>query len=302
MQNAKCKMQNAKRERRLCFSILHFAFCILHCSVVLLFACHKEPATQHDALGRPVSIPTKVRRIVTLTPNVTEILYAIGAGDRIVATDDFSNYPAAAKKLPKVGGLQPNVEKIVSLRPDLVIASTEGNQPNLAQALAAADVPLYVVRTDRLADIAATMRTLGSLLGAKNVDAVASQLERNVAAQRRSRPQHARLLFAVWTDPLYVAGHGTFTDDLFELTGADNAVTASGWPQYSLETLVATPPDIILYPRGAVTPQAMEALLAKAPGIHPRIIPVNEDVFQRPGPRMVEAARTLNEILDHPPS
>jgi iron complex transport system substrate-binding protein len=106
------------------------------------------------------------------------------------------------------------------------------------------------------------------------------------------------VLFAVWTDPLYVAGRNTFTDDLFALTGARNAVTVTGWPQYSLESLVADPPDIILYPRGAVPPQQVDALLARTPGVRPRVVSVNEDIFQRPGPRMAEAAAALNAILD----
>src|SRR5215213_7239896 len=105
------------------------------------------------ACARERSAPAQPTRVVTLSPNLTEILYAIGAGQTIVGTDDFSNYPPAAKRLPKVGGMQPDIEKIVALGPDLVLASTEGNHPNLAPALAAANVPLFVVRTDRIAEI-----------------------------------------------------------------------------------------------------------------------------------------------------
>jgi len=104
----------------------------------------------------------------------------------------------------------------------------------------------------------------------------------------------------VWTDPLYVAGRSTFTDDLFALTGAHNAVEITGWPQYSLESLVAKPPDILLYPRGAVTPQQVDALMKRVPGLRVRVVSVNEDIFQRPGPRMAEAAAALNAILDGP--
>ena len=107
-------------------------------------------------------------------------------------------------------------------------------------------------------------------------------------------------MFAVWTDPLYVAGRATFTDDLLLLAGARNAVTVNGWPQYSLESFVQSPPDILLYPRGAVTQEQVDALLARAQGVHTRVVPVNEDIFQRPGPRMADAARVLNAILDEP--
>jgi ABC-type Fe3+-hydroxamate transport system substrate-binding protein len=270
-------------------------------SAAVLFCAQPEqrtPATTTDDLARPVVVPREIRRAVTLSPNLTEMIFALGAGDRIVGADDFSNYPAPAKKLPKVGGMQPNIEKIVALKPDVVFASTEGNHPNLAPALAAANIPLFVVRTDRLAEIPVAMRRLASLLHTSE-DAV-GELERAVAAQKRTRATSPRLLFAVWTDPLYVAGRNTFTDDLYALTGARNAVEVTGWPQYSLESFVAAPPDILLYPRGAVTPQQVDALMKRVPGLRTRVIAVNEDIFQRPGPRMAEAAQALNAILDAP--
>lgn len=232
--------------------------------------------------------------MITLAPNLTEMLFATGSGASIVGTDDFSNYPPAAARLPKVGGMQPDVEKIVSLKPDLVIASTEGNHPNLAPALEAVKIPLQVIKTDRLTDVPSAMRTLGG----PNAESAAASLERDLAAQKRTRDKPLRVLFAVWTDPLYVAGRETFTDDLFALTGAQNAVEVTGWPQYSLESLAAEPPDLILYPRGSVTPEQVNALLARAPRIKPRVEAVDQDIFQRPGPRMAEAARALNAILD----
>ena len=266
---------------------------------LLFVACQdRSPATTSDDLARPVAVPREIRRIVTLAPNLTEMIFALGEGERIVGADDFSNYPEAAKKVAKVGGMQPNIEKIVALKPDIVFASTEGNHPNLAPALAAANIPLFVIRTDRLHEIPIAMSRLGKLLDAPRTDDAVRELERAVAAQKRTRANAPRVLFAVWTDPLYVAGRSTFTDDLFALTGARNAVEITGWPQYSLESFVALPPDILLYPRGAVTPQQVDALLKRVPGLHVRVVSVNEDIFQRPGPRMAEAAAALNAILD----
>ena len=242
--------------------------------------------------------PVRATRVVALAPNLTEMLFAIGAGHTVIGTDDFSNYPVAAKRLPKVGGMQPDIEKIVALKPDLVIASTEGNHPNLGPALRAVRIPLFVVKTDRLAEIGEAMRVLGAKTAAPGtVDAVGA-LERGIASQKRSRARRPRVLFAVWTDPLYVAGRHTFTDDLFALAGAENAVQVNGWPQYSLESLVVRPPDLLLYPKGSVTPEQVEALLAKAPGVRPRVVAVDQDIFQRPGPRVVDAAKMLNAILD----
>jgi iron complex transport system substrate-binding protein len=226
------------------------------------------------------------------------MLFAIGAGNRVVGVDDFSNFPPDAKRIPKVGGMQPNVEKIAVLKPDLVVASTEGNHPNLAPALAAASIPLYVVRTDRLDQIAPAMERLGALLDAPRTKDAVRELRTAIDAQRRTRSKRLRILFMIWTDPLYVAGRNTFADDLFQLTGAQNAVQVNGWPQYSLESLVASPPDLILYPRGAVTPQQVEALMKRVPSLRAEVVSVNEDIFQRPGPRVADAARALNAILD----
>lgn len=266
---------------------------------LLILSCGGAPEapTTKDDLGRDVALPREVRRVVTLSPNLTEMAYAVGAGDRLVGADDFSNFPSDTGKLPKVGGMQPNLEKIVALKPDLVLASTEGNHPNLAPALAAAQIPLFVVRTDRLAQISPAMRRVGEMLNAPRTEEAVRELEAAVDLQRRTRTSKTRVLFAVWTDPLYVAGQETFTDDLFALTGAGNAVPVKGWPQYSLESFIAAPPDLLLYPRGAVTQQQVDALLAKA-GLQMRVIAVNEDIFQRPGPRMALAAGALNAILD----
>ena len=251
-----------------------------------------------DGLGRSVVLPPRVERVVTLAPNLTEIVFATGAGGKIVGTDDYSNFPDAARGLTKVGGMQPNVEKIAALAPDLVLASSEGNHPSLAPALAAARIPLYVVRTDRLSEVAPALALVGDILDAPNTKEAVRALERDIEAQRRMRARKLRVMFAVWVDPLYVGGQQTFTDDLLKLAGAENAVRVTGWPQYSLETLLASPPDLILYPRGAVTPQQIEALQKRVPELRAPIVPVDEDIFQRPGPRMAQAAKALNAILD----
>lgn len=266
---------------------------------VLLLGCTKERvATVQDDLGRAVAIPSRIGRVVTLAPNLTEIVYAIGAGETLVAADDASNFPPEARALPKVGAMQPNVEKIVAHRPHLVLASSEGNHPNLAPALEAAGIPLFVVKTDRIAEIPRAMRQLGRLLHVDGAEQAAARLEASLAAQRRVRAQAPRVLFAIWTDPLYVAGRETFTDDLLRFAGAENAVRVRGWPQYSLESLLASPPDLVLYPRGAVAPAQMEALRARVPELDAKIVAVDEDIFQRPGPRVSEAAARLNGILD----
>ena len=244
------------------------------------------------ACAAPEPSPQVPHRIVSLAPNVTEIVFALGAGNRVVGTDDFSD-----ANVPKVGGVQPDIEKIVALKPDLVIANAAGFHPNTARALAAVHVPLLVVRNERLADIAASMRRIAGALGVPS-DAAVAALDQSLAAQRRTRMPSPRVMLAVWTDPLYVGGRQTFSDDLFVLTGATNAVTVEGWPQYSLESFAAAPPDILLLPNKSVAPAQAQGLLARAHTPKVEVVFVDENVFTRPGPRVGEAARRLNAILD----
>jgi ABC-type hemin transport system substrate-binding protein len=275
-------------------AVLFLTFLTLSCSF------ERSSAGTVDDVGRTVAVAQPVSRVVTLAPNLTEIVYAAGGGSSLVATDDNSDFPEPARRLPKVGGMQPNVEKIAALKPDLVLASTEGNQPSLAPALAAVSIPLFVLKTDRMNEIAPAIERVGSLLGTSSSQDAASAVRKGIEAQRRTRAKSPRILFAVWADPLYVAGKATFIDDVLSLTGATNAVQVSGWPQYPLESLIAAPPDLILYPAKAVTRDALERLFRARPALLGTIelVPVDDNLFTRPGPRVSEAARVLNQVID----
>jgi iron complex transport system substrate-binding protein len=263
---------------------------ILSFLLLLLFACKEETPP----------LPKGSERVVSLAPNITEMIFSVGARNRLVGTDNFSDYPPLAKALPKVGGAQPNVEKIIALQPDLVLASTSSVPPGLESSLRAADIPLVWIRTDRLADVPGALALVGAHLGVLDVPVYVARMQDGIRKEKRTRPHPPRVMFVVWTNPLYVAGRETFVGDLLELTGATNAVTTAGWPQYSLESLVQNPPDIILYPDVSVKRRAMSELLDSIPSVrdHVRVMPVEENVFVRPGPRVVEAAQQLNAILD----
>ncbi|MEO8036161.1 MAG: helical backbone metal receptor, partial [Acidobacteriota bacterium] len=219
-----------------------------------------------------------------------------GSGGLVVGTDDFSNAQPAAARLPKVGRMQPDLEKIAALHPDLVAGITAGAHPNLRPALAALHIPLELIRSDRLGDVAAGMELLGRRLDSPHRADAVRRLQTSLEAQRRKRTNAPRVLFAVWTDPLYVAGRETLVDDLLRLTGATNVVGASGWTQASLETVLAKPPDLVLFVDRSVTMQQVDALLAR--GVRGEAVSVDEDLFTRAGPRIPLAATKLNSILD----
>lgn len=248
------------------------------------------------ACAKPAPQVREVHRVVSLAPNVTEMLYAIGCGAKVAGTDNFSDTPAQAKGLPKVGGVEPDLEKIVALRPDVVIASASNAHPSLKSALSNAHLPLAVIKTDRLSDVATAMTTIGRATGCDPMPATQA-FNRALENNRRHRADAPRILFVVYTDPLYIAGRETFIDDLFELTGAKNAADVKGWPQVSLEALVAHPPDILLYPDHSVTREAIAALLGRA-HLPVEAIAVDENLFTRPGPRLAQAAAELDRICD----
>jgi len=259
-------------------------------AALLAFSCER---------AAPPPPRAAAKRIVSLAPSVTEIVYALGAGDMLVATDDFSDFPEAAKRLPKVGGVQPNLEQIVALKPNLVLSTVIGSSPNLAKALNAVRIPLVSVRHDRVSDIRVAIARIGAAIEAKDAASVAADVERRLEAQKRTRTKKPRVLVAVWTDPLFVGGRDTFANDLFELTGAENAVPPSvtGWPQYSLESFVANPPDILIYPDHSVTRAQIDKLIARTSAKF-EAVPIDENRFTRLGPRTPEAAALLNEIFD----
>jgi iron complex transport system substrate-binding protein len=207
----------------------------------------------------------------------------------------------------KVGGALPSIERIAALRPDLVIGSTTGSHPALAGALQGLDLPLFLVRTDRVADVPRVMKLLGELLELDGADAAAARFEAELAAQRRVRSPVPGVLYMVWPDPLYVAGQGTHADDIVRLAGGRTPLPAriEGWPQLSLEPLVASSPDVILHPGNAVSSEHLARLFARDPRWRSvdavaagRVFPVDEDLFSRQGPRLPLAAAELNAILD----
>lgn len=259
---------------------------------LLAASCGRAPR-EVAAPPRPAAAP---KRVVTLAPAVTEMLFAMGCGDRIAGTDEYSDYPPAAAALPKVGKMEPDLERIAALRPDLVIGIVAGSHPKLRPALDALHIPLTIVSLERLGEVDAAMQQLGTSLQCPKRDDAIRALHVAINSQRRTRAHPPRVLFLAWAEPLYAAGRDTFVDDLYELAGAKNAVEVRGWPQLSLETLVANPPDLLLYAHQPVGEAQIGKLLAR--GVRTHAVPVDENLFGRPGPRMANAAAALNEAID----
>jgi len=265
--------------------------------VVVLAAC----APPRGRTGPP-------ERVVSLAPSVTEAIYALGAGDRLVGACAQCDYPDAAKALPRVGGyLAPSVELVLAARPHLVVVVPSPGNREAVRALERAGVRVLVLHDRTLADLRAGIRALAGALatadaGERLVAAVDAGLEA-VRARVAPRPRQ-RVLLVVGHRPLIVAGGATLQDELLGIAGGTNVAADAGtaWPPFSIEMVVARAPDVILDAAMGSEEggQSLFRDLAGVPAVAKgRIVPLDPDVIFRAGPRVPEAAAVLAAAI-HP--
>lgn len=244
--------------------------------------------TLTDDLGRRVTLPCPARRIVSLTPATTENLFAIGAGKQLVGVTSVDDYPAAVKKLPKVGDFgRPSYEQLFVLKPDLVVLDSGTITLTEAEALARkVRCPVFVQKSQKVMDIPRHLRQLGALTGvSKEAEKVARAFEASVARVRAQVPRGRkpwRVFVEVSQVPLYAAGPGSFVDDVIRQAGGVNALTTGGsFPQVSKEALLAAKPDIYV-----VAGNKRKDTLAILP-----------DLLFRPTPRLIGGLEAMAAAL-----
>ena len=267
-------------------------------------------ASFQDALQREVVLPAPPQKIISLVPSVTEILFALGLQEQIIATTDACTFPEAAQHLPKVGSYsEPSLEAILLHRPDLVFASADQNRPTLVQQLERLGIPVYVVYPRNVLETLATIRQIGTVAGvAEAGERLASSIEARIAAVRKSvsTASPPLTLECVMLQPLTVAGPETFVDDLIRLAGGRNAVPPgpSRYPTWNSEALLSADPEMIVvsaYP-GQPDPTRFFDRWPQLRAVRDeRIIRIEADWIHRPGPRMILAIEALARAL-HPES
>ncbi len=277
-------------------------------TVLVLCAAAAAPAayplTVTDALGHLVTLAAPPQRIVSLAPNVTEILFALGVDKRIVGISDADDYPR--DRLPgraRVGGVELNVEAIVGLRPDLIVGLSELQRGQLAP-LIALGLPVVALRAPTLPDVYTQIAVLGQLTGQDDialrvVSEMRAQEERVTAKVRGRRP--ARVYLEVWGEPPIAAGSLTLVDDLIRRAGGVNILSdLPQWPQVGEEIVIARDPEVILltYPgRGQLMGRpAWGHVAAVRSG---RVVEVPSALVSRPGPRVVLGLEVLAHAI-HP--
>src|SRR6266513_3783079 len=256
-----------------------------------------------DDAGRRVTLAAPARRIVSLLPSFTEILFAIGAGDRLVGRTAWCDYPPAALAVPSVGdGIPPNVEAVAARRPDLVVLYRSGPNATAAEQLERLGVRTMLFDLNRLEELGPVARRLGLLTGHQRAgDSLAAALD-SLAVQLPI-PSTQSLVFVVWDNPPIVIGAGSYIDRLAALAGARNVFHDIGSPsaQVSIETIAARDPDFVavLSESAVLPPYATRPEWRVVRAVRERrFLFLPGQLFGRPGPRAAEAIRELRRRLE----
>lgn len=283
---------------------------LLQCAILSLqiVAGCAQPAPGHP------SGPSSPQRIVSMTPALTEILFAVGLGEKVVGVTDYCDHPPEAARRARIGGyVNPSVEAILDLHPDLVLVSPAAGNREAALAVRRAGVRLEVIPAESLSEAFAAMESVARICGAEErgrqlLQSVQERIDA-VAAKARSLPR-VRTLFCVQIDPLIAAGRGTLPSELLELAGGTNIVAAARYPRVGIETVLAEAPEVILQarmdvadPSAARSANAYWSQWASVPAVKQhRVFVFDATIALRPGPRVAEAVELLARLLHGGPS
>lgn len=271
--------------------------------LALLLAPAQAAIVVRDGAGQGLTLPASAQRIVSLSPHATEMLYAIGAGSRLVATVDYSNYPPAARRLPRVGGYSGvSLEAVMRQQPDLVVAWQDGGNPRELERLRQLGVPVFISHPLQLEDVASEMRSLGQLTATQSQADVAASRYRQRLQQLRQRYAHRPALtvfYQISSAPIFTVSQRSFMGAVMQLCGGRNVFgrLAQAAPQVSMEAVVAAQPQVMLAGRADILRMwdRWPALPAVAKAT--RYV-VDEDLLTIPGPRLLDGAVAMCATLD----
>lgn len=287
-------------------------FLVIIVATLALGVGETAAGTFRDALGREVSVEVPARRIVSLAPNITEMLFAVGLDREIVGVTTFCDWPEKARTKTRIGGfINPSLEAIVSLAPDLVLATADGNSERDVRRIEELGIPVYVTDSRSFEDVMSSISDIGRLAGRGGEAAalVERMKERKMgiedAVAGRERP---RVLVVLDSAPLMAAGAGTFIDEMVSSAGGQNVLDDGRvkYPVLGLESLVVTDPDVIVDYSGPMAGmegrrpflEAFEKHSLRAVG-EGRLYEIRESDFFLPGPRIVDSLEELAGML-HP--
>ncbi len=285
-----------------------------HCVLTVLFllvafAAPCGAAVFTDALGRKVDLPEPPRRIVSLAPNLTEVLFELGLADRIAGVTTYCDFPEEAREKPKIGGfINFSLETLVSLKPDLVLATADGNRKETVLRIERTGCPVYVVRPKTLEEVFGMIEALGAVTGTERRagDLVASLRERvRRVAAAAAAGEHPRVFLQVGTEGLITAGKGTFLDELIRLSGGVNVAggEAVRYPRFGMEKVMALKPEVILVIAmdGEAVPERFWKKWREIPAVRSnRIHFLDADRTTRPSHRIVDGLEEMFLLIHRP--
>lgn len=272
------------------------------------FMANVAPQTFVDDAGRKIFLANPPTRIVSLAPNITEILFALGLNEQIVGVTQFCDYPAEATQKANVGGVRPNLEAIVAQRPDLVI--TLHVRPDVLATFDQLKIPVFILEAKTVEQVLSHIHTLGRMLRrAKEADEVVMEMRRRmveVSARTKDLPR-PRLLYVLNSNPLITVGPGSFIHQVIELAGGTNiaADAASAYPRITMEEVLHDDPEILVFPTGTLEgiPQHEQREWLRWTRLsavkQSRFALIPSVLLDRPGPRIVEGLEQLARAV-HP--
>ena len=264
-----------------------------------------------DEIGRSVKINPSPQRIVSLAPGITETLYALNLDHQIAGVTTFCDWPSAARKKTRIGGFtNPSIEKIISLKPDLILATADGNRKDTVQQLERLGLAVYVTKPS---DTDGVLRSIVNIGQITNREADARKLVKklkgrldNITAQIKHKNK-PRVFFQLGMEPIITAGRGTLIDDVIERAGGVNVAghDTANYPRYSAEGIMAASPEVIVFApmvndREFVMVKRFWTRYGEVPAVkNNRIYPINADLINRASPRIVDAVEKL-ALIFHP--
>ena len=262
-----------------------------------------------DDAGRTVSVPFKVDRVISLAPNLTEIVFAVGGGAQLVGRTSYCDFPPEAKSVAEVGDtLHPSLERVIALKPQVVLISTASQLEVFTQQLQNQNIAVFVTDPHDLDGVFRSIERVGEILGKKEQATTLVQSLRkrtNAVEEAVKQKQPVRVFYQLSAEPLYTAGHDSFVTDLMRRAGAIS-VTADlpgAWPKYSSESALAAKPDAIILPTGGSmgsgNSTVAEALRQSPAVLQGRVYKINDDHLVRPGPRAIDGLEEMARAL-HP--
>jgi len=281
--------------------------CLALCGALLAAAAQADIVVRDDT-GQELRLKAPARRIVALAPHIAESLFAAGAGERVIGTVEYSDYPPEAKRLPRVGGYSRlDLEGVAALRPDLVIAWESGNAPAQLEKLRALGLPLYVSQPNRIEDVAAQLERFGQLAGSEPVaNAAAERFRKRLATLRTAQAgkPRVRVFYQIWKSPLMTVGGRQIISDVIRLCGGDNVFgdLKPMAPTVSVEAVLETDPEVIIATgMGDARPEWLSdwnKWTRMTAVKRDNLFHINPDIIQRHTPRILEGAERLCAHLD----